>query len=240
MQTVAPFAAISRKSLGWHDERATRARSRGKVVAAGRSAAADGGVEVGEHRPVREIETSGSVPDAGVSALRRAAPSSHRRGPYALIHEDATSVIGSLDDCMICIVHTLTSEAIDAIARTMNQLVARHGALRALSIAARKTGSEAVGEHRVAVAELVRQYTRCIRGAAVVSEGSGFRATAVRSLVTAVHIAGRASHPTKVFSTVPDALAWLATQRADVPLDVLRAEQVVTLLRRRLRDGALE
>ncbi len=87
------------------------------------------------------------------------------------------------------------------------------------------------------VSELIRKYTQSIRGAAVVSEGTGFRATAVRSLVTAIHIAGRASHPTKVFATVPDALAWLATKRSDRGLDMLRAEQAVALLRARLRAG---
>lgn len=153
------------------------------------------------------------------------------------MHEDATSLIASLDDCMIRVVHTLTSAAIDALARTMHQLVERHGALRSLSVAERKTGSEAVGEHRAAASELIRKHTQSIRGAAVVSEGTGFRATAVRSLVTAIHIAGRASHPTKVFGTVPDAIAWLATKRADVGLDVLRVEQAVAQLRARLRAG---
>jgi hypothetical protein len=174
------------------------------------------------------------VHGAGASALRRATPAHDGSVPYVLMHEDATCLIASLSDCMISVVHTLTSASVYAIARTMDQIVARHGALRSLALAERKTGSEAVGEHRAAVAELVRKYTQSIRGAAVVSEGTGFRATAVRSLVTAVHLAGRASHPTQVFSSVPAALAWLATQRAELPLDVLHVEQAVALLRARL------
>ena len=173
--------------------------------------------------------------------LHGSPPAAADSPPHVLLHEGPTALIACVDDCLITVVHTLTQEGVAAIARGMTQLVQRHGAFRSLALAVRKTGSEAVDESRAAVAQLVQQHTRSIRAAAVVSEGTGFRATAVRSMVTAIHMAGRASHPTKMFDTLPPALEWLASKRPELPLDGPRVASTVDALRARLSalaDGA--
>jgi hypothetical protein len=56
---------------------------------------------------------------------------------------------------------------------------------------------------------LVKRYSSRISGAAIVFEKTGFHATAVRSLVTAINVASRATHPNRVFSEVREAVSWV-------------------------------
>ena len=57
---------------------------------------------------------------------------------------------------------------------------------------------------------LVKRYSTRISGAAIVFEKTGFHATAVRSLVTAINVASRATHPNRVFSDVREAVSWVS------------------------------
>lgn len=56
---------------------------------------------------------------------------------------------------------------------------------------------------------LVKRYSNRISGAAIVFEKTGFHAVAVRSLVTAINVASRATHPNRVFSDVREAVSWV-------------------------------
>jgi hypothetical protein len=56
---------------------------------------------------------------------------------------------------------------------------------------------------------LVKRYSTRISGAAIVFEKTGFHAVAVRSMVTAINVASRATHPNRVFSDVREAVSWL-------------------------------
>lgn len=56
---------------------------------------------------------------------------------------------------------------------------------------------------------LVKRYSSRICGAAIVFEKTGFHAVAVRSLVTAINVASRATHPNRVFSDVREAVTWV-------------------------------
>lgn len=58
---------------------------------------------------------------------------------------------------------------------------------------------------------VVKRYSPRFTGAAIVFEKTGFHATAVRSVVTAINFASRASHPNHVFSDLRDGVTWLAT-----------------------------
>lgn len=57
---------------------------------------------------------------------------------------------------------------------------------------------------------LVKRYSPRFTGAAIVFERTGFQATAVRSVVTAINFASRASHENHVFSNLRDGVTWLA------------------------------
>ena len=182
--------------------------------------------------PTTSVPVQASVParSASASPLRRAAASAEP-APYVMLLDDPTALFASVEDCLITVVHTLTADAVVALGKAMQQLAQRHGAFRSLAIPARKTGSEAVDENRAAVAQLVQQHTRSIRAAAVVSDGTGFRATSVRSMITSIHMAARATHPAKFFDAVPPAAAWLVSMRPDLPIEAARLERAVESLR---------
>lgn len=57
---------------------------------------------------------------------------------------------------------------------------------------------------------LVKRFSPRFTGAAIVYEKTGFHATAVRSVVTAINLASRATHPNHVFSDVREGVAWLS------------------------------
>jgi hypothetical protein len=63
---------------------------------------------------------------------------------------------------------------------------------------------------RNALGELLRSGTGKTRKSAVVYEGAGFRAAAVRSVVTGITVFSRPPFPHKIFATVADAVGFLA------------------------------
>jgi hypothetical protein len=69
----------------------------------------------------------------------------------------------------------------------------------------------------------------------VVCEGTGFRATAVRSIVTAIHMASRSTHPSRVFSTPEPAIEWLAGTRSDGALGAALLLEASATLRAKLQ-----
>jgi hypothetical protein len=56
---------------------------------------------------------------------------------------------------------------------------------------------------------LVKRFSPRFTGAAIVFEKAGFHATAVRSVVTAINLASRATHPNHVFSDLREGVSWL-------------------------------
>lgn len=56
---------------------------------------------------------------------------------------------------------------------------------------------------------LVKRYSPRFTGAAIVYEKTGFQATALRSVVTAINVASRATHPNHVFSDLREGTTWL-------------------------------
>lgn len=62
---------------------------------------------------------------------------------------------------------------------------------------------------RSGIDSMVKRFSSRIAGSAVVFEKQGFQATAVRSVVTAINVASRASHPTQVFSELQEGVSWL-------------------------------
>jgi hypothetical protein len=77
---------------------------------------------------------------------------------------------------------------------------------------------------------IIRRYTTRFSGAAIVYERQGFQATAVRSLVTAINFATRASHPTRVFDDLRQGIAWLSRLTPGEPT-AARLTQIATQLR---------
>jgi hypothetical protein len=73
-----------------------------------------------------------------------------------------------------------------------------------------------------------------IAAAAMVYEELGFKASAIRSLVSALHAANRAPHPAKVFADVPAALQWIHPLVPGGKVSLTELEQFVRDQRKRL------
>jgi len=84
-------------------------------------------------------------------------------------------------------------------------------------------------EARESLAGTLRDFGGRMHASAVVMEGQGFRAAAVRSVVTGVVLVSRLPHPHRVFHAAPEGCAWLEKQCGDavarkfVAADLLRA-----------------
>jgi stage II sporulation SpoAA-like protein len=151
------------------------------------------------------------------------------------MYDGDTDIIACIGPIVVLVVDNFTPAGAAALGRAMAQLVERHSKISSLSVVERKVGPSIDADGRKAVADLSTRYTHHITGTAVVCEGTGFRATAIRSIVTAVRMASRASHPQKVFATVEEAVAWLAPMHVG-GVHVPTALQSITLLRARLQE----
>jgi hypothetical protein len=64
---------------------------------------------------------------------------------------------------------------------------------------------------------LVKRYSPRFTGAAIVFEKTGFQATAVRSVVTAINVSSRATHPNQVFADLREGISWLSQMTPGEP-----------------------
>lgn len=189
-------------------------------------------LRAGQRETVRsEAEASGAP-----SRVPQDAPSTRRTMPYDLLHLGAGDLVARVGPSLLIVTYSLSNDGVAAIGRGLGRLTQRQQKACAISIVERRAGPGTTAEARVAVAELVRKYDTSISGSAVVCDGSGFRATAVRSVVTAINMASRASHPSKVFASCEPAFEWLQGTRPDRDLDVELLGQAAAALRARLKE----
>lgn len=67
------------------------------------------------------------------------------------------------------------------------------------------------GEARSNLGALIQRFDSRLAAAAIVYEEEGFRATAVRSIVTGLCMAARTTHPTRVFSDLDAGCQWTSS-----------------------------
>ena len=77
---------------------------------------------------------------------------------------------------------------------------------------------------------LVKRFSTRFTGLAVVYEKSGFQATALRSVLTAINFASRSSYPNHVFSDVRQAISWIAPLTPGEPTPT-RLQHLTKILR---------
>jgi hypothetical protein len=102
-----------------------------------------------------------------------------------------------------------TTTTISLVRRALGDLADRHptfGYLCILEPEAQITLPPAIRE---GVDAIFKRYTSRLTGLAVVFEKAGFQGTAVRSVMTAVNVASRSTHPSQVFDKLPEAASWL-------------------------------
>lgn len=170
------------------------------------------------------------------SRLHPDQPPTSRTHTYDLLHLGATDLVACVGPCLLIVSYTITLPGVEAIGRGFAKLTQRDKKACSLSIVERRSGPGTAPDARDAIAEIAKKYDKGMTGSAVVCDGTGFRATAVRSVVTAILMASRSSSPTKVFAAPEPALEWLQTTRPSRDLDLPMLAQATTALRARLQE----
>jgi hypothetical protein len=134
---------------------------------------------------------------------------------YTVVARESGYAIATAGSCVVQLVHTqLTLAGISATRRALGDLTDRYDKVGFITVLEDTSKVTVTDEIRAGVAGIVRQYSPLFCAAAVVFEGQGFRATAVRSVVTALNIASRAQHPNRVFSRLNDGIGWVESKTA--------------------------
>jgi hypothetical protein len=102
-----------------------------------------------------------------------------------------------------------TTTTISLVRRALSDLSDRHATFGYLCILEPEAQLTLPPAIREGVHAFVRRYTSRFTGVAVVLEKAGFQGTAVRSVMTAINVASRATHPSQVFDKLPEAASWL-------------------------------
>lgn len=84
---------------------------------------------------------------------------------------------------------------------------------------------------REAMARGMKRHETFTRAMALVYEGDGFRAAAVRSVFVGLQMLSRQALPTKVFAAVDEAATWLVRQRSGAPMTSAEVISAVALVR---------
>lgn len=150
-----------------------------------------------------------------------------------LLVDDTGEKVAIVGDCVVVLIRPkLTLRGVTAIEGAFDQIAERDAWIAYLAVIVPDVKSfDSEAQRRLSNA--VGKHTDHTSGAAIVYEGTGFRATTVRSVLTAIHWASRAKHPLKVFATVGSALSWLKQQPRQQEFNVAAVGQVLRSMTRR-------
>ena len=155
--------------------------------------------------------------------------------PAAELHvysQEPGYVVATLGRCLIHItLERTTQTTVSLIRRALADLSLQHSSFGFLCVLEASAKLAMEPDIRESVNAFARRYSERFTGAAIVYEVPGFSATVVRSIVTAVNLASRATHPTKVFDDLRSGTAWLARLTPGEPT-AARLFQVTTQLRK--------
>ncbi|HEY6877594.1 MAG TPA: hypothetical protein VI299_06220 [Polyangiales bacterium] len=104
-----------------------------------------------------------------------------------------------------------TAEGVEALTEAYREQTARYPSGVYLLTIVEKDAPMPPVEQREAVAVFLRSGAGRTRMSAVVIEGTGFRAAAVRSVVTGLAMLVRLPYPHEIFSSLEQAAKWLGT-----------------------------
>jgi hypothetical protein len=141
-------------------------------------------------------------------------------------------VVATSGRCLIHItVDRTTAITVGLVRRALADLAERHSTFGFLCVLEPSAHLAMAPDVREGVNAFARRYSDRFSGAAIVYEVPGFQATVVRSIVTAVNLASRATHPTKVFDDLRAGTSWLCRLTPGEPT-ASRLFQLVTQLRK--------
>jgi len=198
-----------------------------------------------------------SRPPRPTTVQRRSAPApgdeslgASRRGsslleaaalPFELYHEGPRQLVACSDGFVFVIAHLLSRPGIEAMGRALAAAAQRRGTISSLSVVPPQASvSRLDARDRELYVEISRRYARQVTAAAVVVEGTGFKATAIRSVVTAIQMASGSSRVSKVFADTTQALAWVVSKQPAGGVDSAALMQTYVALRGRFEQAELE
>jgi hypothetical protein len=140
-----------------------------------------------------------------------AAPDAEVDPELTLYSQEPGYVVAVASRCLIhvCIDRT-TSTTVSLVRRALADLSERYDTFGYLCVLEPSASVALSADVRESINAFVRRYSARFSGVAIVFEAPGFQATVVRSLVTAVNLASRTSHPTKVVDDLRSGCNWLS------------------------------
>jgi hypothetical protein len=172
---------------------------------------------------------------AGAAADIRTLKTPH--GGVDLFSHDPGFVVAATDRYMLQITRTSGHHpGVTAMGRALAELAARHDKFGCIAVVEPGAKLRIPADVREGYATLIKRYSPHFAGIAVIYEKSGFQATALRSLITALNIASRATHPHHVFADLREGAAWVSKLTAPEPTPAALV-QIVKLLQATLDNG---
>lgn len=106
---------------------------------------------------------------------------------------------------------------VSLVRRALTDLASRYGKFGFVGVLEPSAQLLMQPDVRNGINSVVKRFSPRFTAAAIVYEKTGFHATAVRSVVTAINFASRASHPNQVFSDLREGISWVAKQTPGEP-----------------------
>jgi hypothetical protein len=116
--------------------------------------------------------------------------------------------IGHWRNVFICIPKKSNLKGVGLLRKGLERLARTSGTGVGLVVIIEPDADSPVSEERKQFAAINRD-TPGLKGVAVVFEGRGFKASAVRSVAAGIAFLSRSPIPHKVFSVLPEAAAWI-------------------------------
>jgi hypothetical protein len=132
----------------------------------------------------------------------------------------------------------VVKEGVEWTRSAFERLVPEHPGRKIVFLTVVESGCEiASSEVRKDIADLLKTHASQLVCAAIVFEGSGFRMTILRSVITAINLTTRSRFPNAVFGEVGAALSWIMDQSP--PANSIAERHAVNALVRRLRISSI-
>ncbi len=150
-----------------------------------------------------------------------------------IYQHDDQHVVGSWKNLLFTIFRGRTTlAAIHNSRQARDQLAAFHRAGISMLVVVESHSAMPTADVRKALQEALEGGAGTTLLSAVVHEGTGFQASAIRSVVTGLNMLTRLPYPHRIFATVGDAAVWIGGNSA-CGLDPLRVVQIIHEVRRR-------
>lgn len=144
--------------------------------------------------------------------------------PVQVIEVDANHCFASCGPILLMVWRRETTRpGVMKARRAILALAERHPGGLGLVMIVESTAEVPSGEVRSALSQALGDFGPLVRRSALIHEGTGFRAAAVRAIVTGISLVARQPYPHQVFDRVELAVTWVVQ---GLPRDAPSAEDL--------------